>query len=89
MIELKIKTKEGEKTFNCDDVPFGVLEEVLKLDEVKTDKEAMKVIPDILQLLFPDMTENDVKYVGIKQFRNIIQKEVKKLINPIEEELKN
>lgn len=89
MIELKIKTKEGEKTFNCDDVPYGVLEEVLKLDEVKTDKEAMKIIPDILQFLFPDMTENDVKYVGIKQFRNIIQKEVKKLINPIEEELKN
>lgn len=89
MIELKIKTKEGEKTFNCDDVSYGVLEEVLKLDEVKTDKEAMKIIPDILQFLFPDMTENDVKYVGIKQFRNIIQKEVKKLINPIEEELKN
>lgn len=89
MIELKIKTKEGEKTFICDDVPFGVVEEVLKLDEVKTDKEAMKVIPDILQLLFPEMKDNDVKYVGIKQFRNIIQNEVKKLINPIEEELKN
>lgn len=89
MIELKIKTKEGEKTFNCDDVSYGVLEEVLKLDEVKTDIEAMKIIPIILQFLFPDMTENDVKYVGIKQFRNIIQKEVKKLINPIEEELKN
>lgn len=91
-IELQIRTPQGEKTFVNDDVNFGVLEECLKLEEeagTLTDREAFQRIPEILKMLFPDITDDDIKYCGFNKVKKLLNEDIKRLTNPIEKELKN
>lgn len=88
MIELKIKTPTGEKEFKADDITFGALEECVKLEGL-SDVEAMQKFPTILKLIFPDLTSEDIKYIGMKQIMKLVKEDIKKLMFPVEDAVKN
>lgn len=88
MLELKIKTPEGEKTFSTNDITFGALEECMKL-EGKSEKEAFAIIPEIMQMIFPEITREDVKYIGFFQLQKLLNEDIKKIMLPIDNSIKN
>lgn len=88
MIELKLKTPDGEKTFSTDDITFGALEQIIEL-EGKSEREIMAKVPELLTLIFPEMTRDDCKYLGILQLRKLLQDDIKNFTLPIENVVKN
>ena len=85
MIELKIKTPTGEKVYSADDISFGALEECIKLE----NNEALKAFPRIVKLIFPEITDEEIKYLGLRQVMKLVTQDIKELMNPINEAVKN
>lgn len=88
MLELKIKTPNGEKTFSTNDITFGALEQIIEL-EGKSDKEVFAKVPDLLTCIFPEMTREDCKYLGLLQLKKLLQEDIKNFTSPIENVVKN
>lgn len=88
MIELKIKTPQGEKTFTADDITFGAMEECIKL-EGASNEEALKMFPEVVKMIFPEITAEDVKYLGLKQVIKLVSIEIPKLMQPVNDAVKN
>ena len=88
MIELKIKTPTGEKVYSADDISFGALEECIKLENAE-DNEALKAFPRIVKLIFPEITDEEIKYLGLRQVMKLVTQDIKELMNPINEAVKN
>lgn len=88
MLELKIKTPDGEKTFSTNDITFGTLEQIIEL-EGKSDKEIFAKVPELLTCIFPDMTKDDCKYLGLLQLKKLLHEDIKNFTTPIDNAVKN
>lgn len=88
MIELKIKTPQGEKVYQADDITLGAMEECVKMEHV-SNEDLLKQFPEIIKLIFPDIDESHVKYIGFKQIMRLVTVDVPKLMAPVENVIKN
>lgn len=89
MIELKIKTANGIKTFQSDDIGFGVLKQLIKLQENPNDKNFVEAIPKIVKNLFPEITEEEIDNIGMKDLQRILSMKADEILEPVAEVSKN
>ena len=87
-IELKVKTKDGEKVYSADDIPFGALEECIKIENM-SELEALNAFPKIIKMTFPEITDEEIKQLGMRRVMQFITQDIKELMQPINEAVKN
>lgn len=88
MITFKIKTPKGEKEFSADDISYGAFEECIGLEGL-SDVEALRAFPRIVRMIFPEITEEEIKYAGMRQIMKLVTQDIKELMNPLTEAVKN
>lgn len=89
MIELNVKTANGIKTFKTDDIGFGVLKQLIKLQENPSDKNFVEAIPRIVKSLFPEITEEEIDNIGMKDLQRILSTKADEILEPVAEVSKN
>ena len=85
-MELKLKTRNKEYAVNHFDIELGVIEDLLnildldKMDDnvaiAKMVMESMKQIKPILLQMFPGMTEDELRTVGVLSIVQVLKQAV-------------